>query len=130
MTEENSNVPVSPDQLESGEVETVGVRHGMFGVSGTGDTSGYGGLVKPTIFPGPSRRPYGGWYDEVADALEARLKSTDLMGAIEEVVVDRGEITFPARRRALPFVAQMFRDDESLRFELCSGVSGVHYPSD
>jgi len=36
MTEENSNVPVP-----QGEVETVGVRHGMFGVRGTSDTSGY-----------------------------------------------------------------------------------------
>ena len=27
-------------------------------------------------------------------------------------------------------MAQMLRDDEALRFELCSGVSGVHYPDD
>jgi NADH-quinone oxidoreductase subunit C len=64
MTEEQSNVPAQP-----GEIETMGVRQGMFGVEGSGDTSGYGGLVKPTIFPGASQRPYGGWYDEVADAL-------------------------------------------------------------
>ena len=135
MTEEQSNVPVSNVPVsnvpaEQGEVETMGVREGMFGVSGSGDTSGYGGLVKPTIFPGPSRRPYGGWYDEVADALEARLEQTDLDAAVERVVVDRGEITFHVRREDLPFVAQMMRDDEALRFELCSGVSGVHYPKD
>jgi NADH-quinone oxidoreductase subunit C len=35
----------------------MGTRHGMVGVSGTGDTSGYGGLVKQTVFPGASGRP-------------------------------------------------------------------------
>ena len=86
--DEDSRVPAQP-----GAVESRGTRHGMFGVSGTGDTSGYGGLVKQTVFPGASRRPYGGWYDEVADALEARLRSTGLTSAVEKVVIDRGEIT-------------------------------------
>ena len=53
--------------------DAVGVRRGMFGVAGTGDTSGYGGMVAPIVFPGAAQRPYGGWFDEVADALEARL---------------------------------------------------------
>ena len=66
----------------------------------------------------------------MADALEARLEATDLVSAIESVVVHRGEITFHVRREDLPFVGQMLRDDEALRFELCSGVSGVHYPDD
>jgi NADH-quinone oxidoreductase subunit C len=30
----------------------------------------------------------------------------------------------------LPEVAAKFRDDPALRFELCTGVSGVHYPED
>ena len=59
-----------------------------------------------------------------------RLKATDLETAIERVVVHRGEITFHVRREDLPFVAQMLRDDEDLRFEFCSGVSGVNYPDD
>jgi NADH-quinone oxidoreductase subunit C len=108
----------------------VGVRRGMFGVTGTGDTSGYGGLVAPVVLPGSSQRPFGGWFDEVADALEERLAATDLEPAVERIVVDRGEITFHVRREDLPFVAQMLRDDERLRFEFCSGVSGVHYPDD
>ena len=87
MTEEQSNVPAQP-----GGVESMGTRQGMFGVSGSGDTSGYGGLVKQTIFPGPSQRPYGGWYDEVAEALEARLGSTGLTAAVEKVVIDRGVV--------------------------------------
>ncbi|PVG82523.1 NADH-quinone oxidoreductase subunit C [Nocardioides gansuensis] len=125
------NVPVSTALTSEGtEVRVVGVRTGMFGVRGPGDTSGYGGLVKPVVFPGATQRPYGGWFDEVADALEARLAQTELTAAIEQVVVHRGEITFHVRREDLPFVAQMLRDDEALRFEFCSGVSGVHYPED
>lgn len=122
----------SPENVPAptGEVRSVGERHGMFGVSGTPDTSGYGGLVSAKLFPAPSHKPYGGWFDEVADALEARLEATDLMSAIESVVVHRGEITFHVRREDLPFVGQMLRDDEALRFEFCSGVSGVHYPDD
>ena len=124
------NVP-TPLPAEAGpEVRAVGVRRGMFGASGTGDTSGYGGLVAPVVFPGDAQRPYGGWFDEVADALEARLGATGLDAAIERVVLHRGEITFHVRREDLAFVAQMLRDDDALRFELLSGVSGVHYPDD
>lgn len=112
------------------QAPAIGVRHGMFGVHGSGDTSGYGGLVAPIVLPAPSPRPYGGWYDEVADALAERLAATDLDRAVESVVVDRGEITFHVRREDLPFVAQMLRDDERLRFEFCAGVNGVHYPDD
>jgi NADH-quinone oxidoreductase subunit C len=105
------------------QVEQVGVRTGMFGVTGTGDTSGYGGLVKPVQFPAPAQRPYGGWWDQVADSLEASL-------GYEKVVVHRGEITFHVRRDDLPTIAKLLRDDPMLRFEFCSGVSGVHYPED
>ena len=37
----------SPDAAATSSGETVEVRHGMFGADGTGDTSGYGGLVRP-----------------------------------------------------------------------------------
>ena len=46
------------------EGETVEVRHGMFGADGTGDTSGYGGLVRPVQLPGGTARLHGSWYDE------------------------------------------------------------------
>ena len=114
----------------AGELHAVGERHGMFGVRGTGDTSGYGGLVQPVVFPGPAQRPFGGWYDEVADALVDGLRAGDLEHAVESVVIHRGEITFHVRREDLPAVARILRDDERLRFEFCSGVSGVHYPDD
>ncbi|MBY8888564.1 NADH-quinone oxidoreductase subunit C [Streptomyces sp. PTM05] len=120
--------------------EVIGVRHGMFGANNGGDTSGYGGLVRPVRMPGESSRPYGGPrggaaygdFDEVADELEGALEEQDLLPAtaIEKTVVDRGEITFHIAREHLPRVARTLRDDPALRFELCTGVSGVHYPGD
>ena len=122
-----NQLPADPQQLEP---EVVGVRHGMFGVTGTGDTSGYGGLVRPVTMPGGTSRPFGGWFDEVADALQTGLARSGVTTAIEKVVVHRGEVTFFIRRDDLVAVAQLLRDDELLRFEFCSGVSGVHYPED
>jgi NADH-quinone oxidoreductase subunit C len=125
-----------PDNLtphqEAGseQLEVVEVRHGMFGVHGSGDTTGYGGLVRVVPMPGQASRPYGGWFDEVADRLEDALSNTEAQGAIEKVVVHRGELTFHIRRSHLPEVARHLRDDETLRFEFCSGVSGVHFPEE
>jgi len=121
-----------PATATSPEPEVIGVQRGMFGVrGGTGDTSGYGGLVRPIAMPGSAQRPYGGWFDDVADALESGLGQTGgASGAIEKVVVHRGEITFYIRREHLLAVAQLLRDDPRLRFEFCSGVSGVHYPDE
>jgi NADH-quinone oxidoreductase subunit C len=119
-----------PVDLEASHPEVVRVREGMFGVTGTGDTSGYGGLRRPVALPGGVPRPYGGWFDEVADSLEAALRGAGLPGAVEKVVVHRKELTFFIRREDLLQVAQMLRDDPELRFEFCSGVSGVHYPEE
>lgn len=109
------------------ELEVIEVREGSFGVRGTGDTSGYGGLRRPVIMPGATPPPYGGWFDEVAERLAGGEGLTD---AIEKVIVDRGEITFFIRRELLLPTVQHLRDDAALRFELLSGVSGVHYPSE
>ncbi|MEU4408366.1 NADH-quinone oxidoreductase subunit C [Streptosporangium sp. NPDC023963] len=110
------------------EVPEEPIAHlGMFGASGTGDTSGYGRLVvrrKPEL---SSARPYGGYFDTVADELERALGG-DLGDAVERVVVDRGELTFHVRRERLLDVVKILRDDPALRFELSLGVSGVHYP--
>ena len=101
---------------------------GMFGVSGTGDTSGYGGLVRAQTGAGSSERPYGSYFDDVADELERAFP--DFNGAIERVVVDRNELTLHVKRERLVEVARTLRDTENLRFEVCLGVSGVHYPED
>jgi NADH-quinone oxidoreductase subunit C len=99
------------------------VRTGMFGVETTGDTSGFGLLRVHKAPPVISQRPYGGYFDTIADALA-------MDDAIERVVVDRGELTFHVKRERLTEVAQKLRDDPDLRFELCTGVSGVHYLED
>jgi len=106
--------------------EIVDVRMGMFGVEGSGDTSGYGRLVRPVRLPGATPRPYGGWFDDVADVLERGLEDYD--EAVERIVVDHGELTFHVRRERLVEFARKLRDDPALRFEFCCGVSGVHYP--
>ncbi len=123
MTDEQSNLPID---AEAAQAEVIGVQHGMFGVGGTGDTSGYGGLVRPVAMPGGTDGPYGGWFDDV----HGTLARTAPAGAIEKVVVHRGEITFFVRREHLLETVKLLRDDEALRFELLSGVSGVHYPED
>ncbi len=111
-------------------VEHVGTRVGMFGVRGSGDTSGYGGLVQATILPGAAQRPFGGWFDEAYDALAAAWTAGPLEQAVPHVVIHRGELTLHVHRDHLLEVARLMRDDARLRFELCSGVSGVHYPQD
>ncbi len=125
------DLPATP---ESTQLEVVEVREGMFGAEDSGDTSGYGRLRRTIALPGPSSRPYGGWFDDVADSLEAGLGDLATSAPdghpIEKVVVDRGEITFYIRRKHLRAVAQLLRDDPALRFEFCSGVSGVHYPGE
>lgn len=57
----------------------IGVRTGMFGVRGSGDTSGYGRLVRPVTLPGSTPRPYGGYFDDVADALHAAVTESGWM---------------------------------------------------
>jgi NADH-quinone oxidoreductase subunit C len=123
-----ANVPATT----AAEAEAIDVRTGMFGVHGSGDTSGYGGLVRSVTLPAPSERPYGGDFDSLADQLTAALAAggQTFDAAIEKVVVDRGELTFHVRRDAIVAVCRALRDDPDLRFELLSGVSGVHYPHD
>ena len=110
--------------------EVISRHEGMFGVSGSGDTSGFGGLVRNVELPAASEPPYGGWMDDVATALAAATGAAGVDTAVEKVVVHRNEITFFVRREDLLAVAKVLRDDELLRFELLSGVSGVHYPDD
>jgi NADH-quinone oxidoreductase subunit C len=132
-TDENApegagNVPATT----AAEAEVVGVRTGMFGARDGGDTSGYGGLVRTVAFGTPSARPYGGYFDGVADSLTGALAAQGVQWdtAVEKVVVDRDELTFYVRREYLLGLVQALRDHPDLRFELFSGVSGVHYPQD
>ncbi len=110
--------------------EVIGVRHGMFGADGSGDTSGYGRLVRTVALPGSSPRPYGGYFDDVVDRLAAVLGPAGFEAAVERVTAHRDQLTVQVRRERLLTVAAALRDDPDLRFELCCGVSGVHYPQD
>jgi len=125
-----SGIPVVPEGVN--ELDVVGVRRGSFQVSGSGDTSGFGGLVSPIVMPAPTERPYGGWFDELADEIELALTDRNLpvSSVIDKVVVDRDEITFFVLAEYIVDFARMLRDEPGLRFEMCLGVNGVHYPED
>jgi NADH-quinone oxidoreductase subunit C len=128
---ESGNVPVSanPTGAQTGAPAEFPpaspAQRGLFGVQGTGDTSGFGGLQRRRPAIVDAQRPYGGYFDEVHDALvEAHPGFGD---AIEHVVVDRGELTLHIKPERILEVCRTMRDDPALRFELCSSVSGVDY---
>jgi NADH-quinone oxidoreductase subunit C len=104
-------------------------QRGAFGAHGSGDTSGFSGLVRRVANPANlvvgTPRPYGSYFDAVVDTLESANA-----GAIEKVVVDRDELTVFVVRERLLDVVRTLRDDETLRFEMCLGVNGVHYPDE
>src|SRR5579863_7402806 len=80
-----------PARLGEERLAAPVVRTGMFGVHGSPDTSGYGGLQVHRPQPIASEPPYGGYFDAVAQSLGAAL-AADGSGfgeAIERVVVDR-----------------------------------------
>lgn len=124
---------ITSDSVASDSVtsDRVGTRRGMFGARGSGDTSGYGGLVLPTVMPGSTPPPYSDDDDEVIAALTAALAGRDgpsFEQAIEKIVVHAGQLTLHVRREHLPVVALTLRDESALRFEMSLGASGVHYP--
>ncbi len=100
--------------------------NGMFGGKGSGDTSGFGGLVNSATVIAATQRPYGGYFDQVADDLERAYPL--FSDAIEKVVVDRGELTLFIKAARLVDVAKILRDQ--LRFEMCVGVNGIHFPEE
>lgn len=103
-------------------------RRGMFGVHGSGDTSGFGGLRLPGYAPAPAERPFGGWFDEFADDFAAALDRRGVTrDAIQQITIDRGEITFYVDRDELVELCRTLRDEAGLRFEMCMSVSGVDY---
>jgi NADH-quinone oxidoreductase subunit C len=129
VNDENVNLPARAGEERLAEQV---VRHGMFGAQTSGDTSGYGRLLVRLAPELSSPRPYGSYFDDLTDEL-ARVLDVDGTGfgdAIERVIADRGELTFHVRRERLPEVAAKLRNEPELAFELCTGVSGVHYPAE
>jgi NADH-quinone oxidoreductase subunit C len=133
MADEQNQLPEEPGRVPP--PARAGAQ-GSFGVQGPPDTSGYGGLVPRDTNPATGRvgtqPPFGGWFDAVVQSLESGLAQEQPSGeeAIEKVVVDRGELTVFVRRDHLLEVARRLRDDPDLRFEVCLGVNGVHYPDE
>ncbi len=109
----------------SGSLPAGRQRPGMFGVTGSGDTSGFSGLQREPWVELPAERPYGGYFDEVMDAFAEAYP--EYQAAIEKVTMHRGELTVHLRREHVARVCQVFRDDPALRFELLSSVHGVDY---
>lgn len=129
----DEKVPASQDTAPTGGLEredaqptpyVVGRSTGMWGKGGTPDTSGYAGMQRSVEAPGVAVRPFGGWFDEVADRLE---ELTPGFGT-GRVIVHRDELTLFVRPEAIAQVCRQLRDDPALRFEVLSVISGVHYP--
>jgi len=103
-------------------------RHGMFGTHDSGDTTGFGGLVKVANAPAPSERPFGGYFDAVADEMSAAMQRRGIpAAAVYQTSVAHREITFYLAREYLREMLWMLRDEPALRFELASSISGVDY---
>jgi NADH-quinone oxidoreductase subunit C len=126
---EQSAADMQPTTVTQGPLDSpYGVeRRGMFGVAGSGDTTGFGGLVREPWVPPAAERPYGSYFDELVDNL--LIAYPPAAQGITKVVVDRGELTLHVAREHLIGIATALRNDPSLRFELLSSVSGVDYYS-
>ena len=92
---------------------------------GSGDTSGYGGMVREISMPGIPTPPF-----DDADADEMYRRAVDALPEAEQfpMLYHNGELTIYVPREQLTKVARTFRDDPWLRFEVIMSVSGVHYP--
>lgn len=117
--------PHTSEVAEVADAAAPGVvtRKGMWG-QGSGDTSGYGGIVRSFVRFPASDRPYGSYFDEIVDRLAALLPTLDL----GHVVVAHDELTIFIPKADLLAVLKALRDDALLRFEVCVSVSGIHYP--
>ncbi|HJP76610.1 MAG TPA: NADH-quinone oxidoreductase subunit C [Pseudonocardiaceae bacterium] len=124
--------PAGSRPAAHGEPVVAGkARKGMFHIAGSGDTSGFGGLQLPSYVPPAAERPYGGWFDEFVDDLLTAMSNRGIPPeAIQQVTVDRGEITLYLHRDHLVAMASALRDEQALRFEMLSSVSGVDYGAD
>ena len=134
IPEDNAPAPAdaAPAQRGFALPEPIAHREGLFGAGTDSSTSGFAGLVTDSFLPGEALRPYGSWFDQVVDVLEELIAADGLKVAdvIEKVTVDRGQLGIFVAREHIVRVASYLRDDPDLRFEMCLGTNGVHYPAD
>ena len=93
----------------------------------SGDTSGFGGLVRDHWVAPTAERPFGGYFDELVDNLIVVYPEFDQ--AVTKIIDrPRGELSLNVEREHLLGVARRAAQRPgSLRFELLSSVSGVDY---
>ena len=101
----------------------VATQSGLWGDTSP-DVSGFGRLERRHELPGQVAPPLDGWYALVDETIGSRLPD-----AVVARFVDRDELTLRVQREWLTAVAQLLRDEPYMRFEVCSSVSGVHYPA-
>ena len=134
IPEDNAPAPAdaAPAQRGFALPEPIAHREGLFGAGTDSSTSGFAGLVTDSFLPGEALRPYGSWFDQVVDVLEELIAADGLKvsDVIEKVTVDRGQLGIFVAREHIVRVASYLRDDPDLRFEMCLGTNGVHYPAD
>lgn len=134
IPEDNAPVQTDATPVQRGFAlpEPIAHREGLFGAGTDSSTSGFAGLVTDSFLPGEALRPYGSWFDQVVDVLEELIAADGLKvsDVIEKVTVDRGQLGIFVAREHIVRVASYLRDDPDLRFEMCLGTNGVHYPLD
>lgn len=125
-------VPADDALAPASNAEFLRETKGMWGMKGSGDVSGFSGLRQTFTMAPAAVRPFGGWFDDVVDILIELIRKEGLneKDVIEKVSTENGQLVIFIVREHLPMVARMLRDDQDLRFELCLGVSAVHYPAD
>jgi NADH-quinone oxidoreductase subunit C len=125
--------PVHTDTSDTSDAELIGVRRGMFGVHGSGDTSGYGRLIRQVTIDEGSPRPYGFYFDEIVDRLAEVLKTDDnveFADAIEKVVVYRNELTLHVRRELhAVYPLSSITHTRRVRLEVAAPDGDPHIPS-
>lgn len=104
----------------------VADRKGMWGSgAGSSDTSGFNNMSRQQRLGGDTGIPFGGWFDDVANRMAELVPHF-----ATRVSVWRDKITFHVVPEKLVELCKALRDDEELRFEVCTGMNGVHYPED
>ncbi len=123
MTEQN----LPEERRDADRAERVfATKSGMWS-RGSGDTSGYNGLVRELAMPGKSGAPFE---DAAADAIHDR--AVDVLPKFKgyRMLFHAGELTVYVPREDLREVVRTLRDDPYLRFEVIMSISGVHYPQE
>ena len=125
LTEAAQEGAVLPSEQRQPEPVEIARRKGMFGSSLGNDTSGYGGLERPIIFPGATPRPYGGWFDQLADLVPHHVVSTD----VPEVVKGRALVVERLDMFPVECVARGYLTGSGLKEYQESGtVCGIELP--